>query len=239
MRHLLERIAARLGPPPRVTPFWSPYLDWLTFANAGMLVRGNVASFKYALDHLPSAAALVEVGSFCGLSTNVLTYLLRRAGLSNPLFACDPWTFEGAANDRTLGDGSPVTHMEYRRVVKEAFLRNVTLFSGDHLPHTIESTADEFFAAWDRGETRVDVFGHEARLGGAIAFAYIDGSHEYGQARRDFQNVDRHLERGGFVLLDDSGDRTECDVRRVVAEVKADGRYEVIAHNPNYLFRKR
>jgi len=40
-------------------------------------------------------------------------------------------------------------------------------------------------------------------------------------------------------LFDDSGDNTHWEVRHVVSEVMASGRYEVIANNPNYLFRKK
>jgi Methyltransferase domain len=48
-------------------------------------------------------------------------------------------------------------------------------------------------------EKRIDFFGNAVQLGGPIAFAYIDGSHTYEQSTKDFQNVDRYLEPGGFI----------------------------------------
>jgi len=84
----------------------------------------------------------------------------------------------------------------------------VKMFSGNDLPHTIELLSDPFFAAWDRRDARIDVFGRTTRLGGPIAFCYIDGDHAYAQSRRDFENVDRHLVPGGFILFDDSAGNT-------------------------------
>jgi hypothetical protein len=230
-----------LGPNGQgpLTDSWTDYLSWLSYANAGMLVRGNVDCIDYAIRHLPSAAPLIEIGSFCGLSTNVISYLKRKHGASNRLVTCDRWAFEGAEGGGRLGDCDWIDHPHYKAFVKETYLRNIRMFSAPDLPYTVEKFSDEFFAAWDAGETQVDVLGREIRLGGPIAFCFIDGNHSYDFARRDFENTDRHLEPGGFVLFDDSGDGTDWGVCKVVAEVAASGRYELIANNPNYFFRKR
>jgi len=110
-----------------------------------MLDKGNIDSMDYAIRNLPSAAPMIEIGSFCGLSTNVLTYLKEKRAARNRLITCDRWLFEGAANGEPLGDSTTVTHEEYRRFVKESFLRNVRLFSRYNLPFTVELFSDEFF----------------------------------------------------------------------------------------------
>ena len=53
------------------------YLTWLQFANSGMLNHGNVYAMKYAIENLPTSDPIIEIGSFCGLSTNVLSYFLN------------------------------------------------------------------------------------------------------------------------------------------------------------------
>lgn len=222
-----------------VVSAWSEYLDWLSFANAGMLARGNVDCFDFAMRNLPSRAPMLEIGSFCGLSTNVLTYLKSRHKVEAHLFTCDNWSFEGGGATQFLGDATFVSHAAYREFVKETFLRNVRMFSGHALPYTIEASSEEFFAAWSADQTLRDVFGRSVRLGGPISFCYIDGNHTYGYCRRDFENCDRFLQTGGFVLFDDSSDYSQCDVHRVAREVLSSTRYELIAKNPNYFFRKR
>jgi hypothetical protein len=238
---LLGKLAAR--DKRRVTgavaASWSSYLDWLTFANAGMLDRGNVWSIDYALSHLPSAAPMLEIGSFCGLSTNVIGYLKQRHGVTNRLYTCDRWQFENSDHGTMLGDSKAITHAEYRAFVKATFERNVRFFSSADLPFALELFSDEFFEAWNKRETRSDVFGRECTLGGPLSFCYIDGNHTYENARRDFEHCDEALDRGGFILFDDSADDSGWDVCRVVVEVAASGRYELIAKNPNYLFRKK
>src|SRR4051812_33419942 len=67
------------------------YVSYLSFANAGMLNKGNLLCFDFALSHLPSTNPIVEIGVFAGLSTNILGYYKQRHGVSNRLFNCDRW----------------------------------------------------------------------------------------------------------------------------------------------------
>lgn len=210
------------------------YVSWVVFAVAGMLERGNLSCFEHAIKNLPGDAPVVEIGSFCGLSTNLLTYFKRKHQKTNPLFTCDRWAFEGAEKET-----APCGSEAYREFVKESFLRNARFFSRDDLPHTIEQFSDDFFRLWREGAEVSDVFGRPARLGGAAGFVYIDGNHTYEYAKRDFLNADEFLVPGGFVLFDDSADGSGWEVCRVVKEVEASGRYELVSKSPNYFFRKR
>lgn len=54
------------------------YIDWLTFANADMLSKGNIFCMNLAIKNITSKSPILEIGSFCGLSTNVITYLLSK-----------------------------------------------------------------------------------------------------------------------------------------------------------------
>jgi hypothetical protein len=212
------------------------FVSWLTFANAGMLSRGNLLCFDYAIRNLPDEGAMVEIGVCAGLSTNLLSYYRRRHGVARAFFNCDAWLFEGVVGE-TLG-ASDVRHADYRRFLRDSYLRNVRMFSPGDLPHTVEALSDGFFTAWEGRERRTDLFGREVQLGGPIGFAYIDGDHSYAQSRRDFENVDRHLVPGGFILFDDSADGTKFEVGRLVQEVKGRGDYRVVVKNPNYLVQK-
>jgi hypothetical protein len=213
------------------------YVKWLCFVNAGMLDTGNLYCFDHAIKNIPGDLPMVEIGSFCGLSTNLLAHYRRLNGRSNVLYTCDAWKFEGAEPGQALG-GSIVSHDEYGAFARETFLRNVRMFSRDRLPHTVEKLSGDFFAAWRRGDEVTDVFGQTARLGGPIGFVYIDGDHSYAGARLDFDLSDQSLAPGGFMLFDDSADGSGWEVCKVIEEVKATGRYEVVIANPNYLFRK-
>jgi hypothetical protein len=211
------------------------YVAYLTFANAGMLNKGNLLCFDFAIQNLPSAHPIVEIGSFCGLSTNLLAYYKQKHGVTNPIFNCDRWEFEGAEGN--VGD-TEISHRDYRTFVRESYVRNVRMFSRWGLPNTVEKLSDDFFEAWGREETAGNVFGGLVKLGGPISFCYIDGNHSYEFARKDFLNTDRFLEPGGFILFDDSADGSHWGVCRVIEELKAMDTYEVVAKNPNYLLRK-
>jgi hypothetical protein len=183
-------------------------------------------------------APMIEIGSFLGLSTNIITYFKEKYNAKNPLVTCDKWIFEGAESGSMLGDSKTITHDEYRDFVKETYIRNILMFSRYDLPFTIEQFSDDFFRSWEEKERKTDVFGREYLLGGPISFCYIDGNHSYEFVKRDFYNSDKFLEKDGFILFDDSSFGSGFEVRRVVQEVLSCGRYELLAKNPNYFFKK-
>lgn len=212
------------------------YLNWLEFANAGMLAKGNLYSFNYAIENLPSDNSIVEIGSFCGLSTNIMSYLLKKHNKQNKIFSSDKWIFEGAGENK-LGD-SDVSHAEYREFVRDSFFRNVKMFSKDNLPFTIEEISDDFFAMWEENKQIKDVFERDAKLGGKISFCFIDGNHSYEYVKRDFENTDKFLEKGGFILFDDSADYYDFGSSKLMKEIKNNKNYRVVLKNPDYLIQK-
>ena len=100
MRNLFARAfrkaAYTMEPPVKRTEVSDEYVKWLCFANAGMLDTGNLHLIDTAMKQLPSAAPILEIGSFCGLSANVLTHYKRKYGAKNRLVTCDKWEFENA-----------------------------------------------------------------------------------------------------------------------------------------------
>jgi hypothetical protein len=227
---------SEVAPHSTVIKLEDEYLAWLKRANAGMLHPGNPYCFDYAIANLPSEAPIVEIGSFCGLSTNLITYLKGQHNIHNPLITCDKWMFENVQG--SMVGNSQISHAAYREFVKASYIRNIEMFSEHDLPFTLEMFSDEFFAAWRDCQDSTDVLGRQVRLGGAISFCYIDGNHTYECSKRDFENVDQFLEPGGFILFDDSADGSSWEVNRVAQEVECSGRYDLVIKNPNYLFRK-
>jgi Methyltransferase domain len=230
--------AGRICDPPKQTrTIEDEYLLWLGYANSGMVEPGNSYLIYYVIQRLPSGAPIVEIGTFCGLSANIITHFKRKYGLKNSLFTCDKWDFENVKGRAKIAD-SPILFSDYRTFVRESFIRNVRMFSPDHLPYTIEMNSDEFFSCWQKQCGVTDVFGRAISLGGPVSFCYIDGNHTYEYAKRDFQNCDTFLESGGFILFDDST-LTNFGVWKLMPEIVAGGKYKLIDTNPYHLFQKR
>lgn len=215
----------------------SEYTRWLYYAVPGMTHKGNLYCIDYAIQHLPSSAPLLEIGSFSGLSTNLITYFKLKRNRKNLLFTCDRWEFETADLNEIVGD-SQISHLDYQTFVKESYIRNVKMFSQYDLPFTIEMLSDEFFLAWRQSKHTTDIFNREMKLGGAISFCYIDGNHSYEFVKRDFENCHEFLESGGFILFDDSADGLHFGVTRLVAEICQMSEYRLVVKNPHYLFQK-
>ena len=215
------------------------FLTWVRFAVPGMLARGNVDAMEYAIANMPPGKPILEIGSFCGLSTVVLSYFLDKRSTDAPIFTCDKWEFEGQQLGAHLGDSPCVTHDVYREYVRDTFLRSMQTFAANRLPYTIECLSDEFFRRWFENEKTVDVFGRPVTLGGKISFCYIDANHTYEFAKQDFENTDRALISGGFILFDDSADGSSWEVNKLTREIASGNQYELVSRNPNYLFRKR
>lgn len=213
------------------------YIAWLSFANAGMLHKGNVFCMDYAIKNLPSDNPILEIGSFCGLSTNVISYLLAKHSKTNKIISADKWIFEGSETGAKLGN-STISHQDYREYIKETFKRNVEFFSKNNKPYTIEVFSDEFFDLWKKKTKVNDVFDREIELGGKFSFCYVDGNHTYEYTKRDFENINKNLDIGGYILFDDSADTDPFGLTKLMKEIQNNKNYKLIMKNPNYLFIK-
>lgn len=212
------------------------FLKWLTFINPGMLAPSNLGLINHALRGMPEEGSVIEIGSFAGLSLNHIIHFMQQAGRTNPLVSVDEWYFEGA---RDFLPGSAVSFVDYREHVMDTFRRNLSLFHPNSLPHHVVANSDAFFRLWAANATVVDFFGRRKTLGGPISFAYIDGDHTYEQSLRDFENVDRFLLPGGFIVFDDSADGSDWGSHRTAYEAAARPNYELVDKTPNYCIAKR
>jgi len=230
------------------------FIDRLLCTNLGMLNRGNLFCIDYAIKSIQNEGAVVEIGAFCGQSTNLISYLLFKNGKKNKLFTCDCWVYEGYYDYAMLNESSMpkdtkylntvgfhpyITRNEYIKFVREEFARNVRMFSKPNLPYAFDGTSDEFFKLWETRKEISDLFDQRVKLGGDISFCFIDGNHYYEFVRRDFENADKFLTKGGFILFDDSADDCPFDSRKVAQEVLKDNRYRFVMKNPHYLFQKK
>ena len=231
------------------------FITWLKYIVPGGLHPGNIQCFEYAIKNLPDESPIVEIGTFAGLSTNIFSYYKWRYHKHNTLITCDRWIFEFAPF-LTLGSAealeamktipvanTPISHAKYRQFVRDSYLRNTQMFAWESLPYTVELFSDEFFAEWEKQSLVPDVFARVIKLGGSIGFCYIDGNHSFEFTKRDFENCDKYLTVGGFILFDDSADGSTWGSAAflqelVKTEVLEKQRYEVVMRNPNYLIRK-
>lgn len=217
------------------------YLTWLNRMNIGFLELGNLYCFDFAIRNLPASLPIVEIGTYGGLSANVMTYYKAFYQRQNRLITVDPWYFVDM-NETMREDllvAKPLSSQELRQFIKSRCLDNLKYFSDFDLPYLLELFSDHFFEAWAANQSLLDVFGRSITLGGEIGFAYIDGDHSYAQVYRDFCHCDRFLVPGGYLLFDDSADGSGWDVCEVVKKVLDRADYELIIKNPNYFFRKK
>ena len=232
----LVRVAKTLIPPRVVPSQRDEFLTWLTFIDPGMLDPGNLALMSHSIRAMPDAGAVIEIGSFAGLSLNHIIHMMRQAGRLNSVFSVDEWRFGG---DNSLIPGSSVRFPDCRDHVIETFRRNLLLFHSERLPRHIVVSSDEFFRLWTQKAEVVDFFGRVTALGGPISLAYIDGDHTYEQSWRDFENVDRLLLPGGFIIFDDSADGSDWGSNRTAREAAARPDYELVDKTWHYCIAKR
>lgn len=197
----------------------------------------------YAIKNMPEADVVLEIGSWGGLSTNLQLHLMRKYGRKEQFMGCDPWIYEGIHDDVKGAtdniDGSAVVkRIDYMDYIVQSFQRSVQLFHPNNLPYTISATSDAFFELYNRNAVVTDVFGRSKKLGGRLAYCYIDGNHAYDYAKRDFENAAKHLVPGGFILLDDSWDGSHYGSARLMDEIRKNRSFQIVGKNPNHLIRK-
>ena len=209
----------------------------------GMLREGNIYLIDHAIQNMPQKGNVIEIGSYGGLSTNLILYLLKKHKREEPLFNCDPWIYEGyedykGTSSEFMDGRNDIERIEYMNYIKQSFINSINFLTKDRLPHTFELKSDVFFQKYTEKQTLVDLFGKEVTLGAPISFAYIDGDHAYNSAKKDFENVAKFLLTGGFVLFDDSEDGSKMGSAKLMKELTKDIRFKLIDKNPNYLFQK-
>jgi hypothetical protein len=208
----------------------------------GMLIDGNIYLIDYAIRNIPVDGAIIEIGIYGGVSTNLICYLLLKYDKHNLFFNCDPWIYEGY-EDKHKSPGlfidgrTGILRTSFMEYVKTAYLNSVKLLN-KRLPHTFHCKADAFFDLWRNQVKTTDIFNAGVTLGGGISFAYIDGDHSYETAKSDYLNILEYLVTGGFILFDDSHDALSFGSARLMREALENKDLELVMKNPNYLFRK-
>ncbi|MEI7977520.1 MAG: class I SAM-dependent methyltransferase [Bacteroidota bacterium] len=189
----------------------------------GMLHDGNIPLIETAIKNMPNNGNVIEIGSYGGLSTNLIIYLMQKHKRNNTMLNCDAWIYEGF-NDQIKNnilhiDGRvDVLREDYSNYMKKAFINATKFISIKNLPHSFHMKSDLFFSKWNKQETETDLFGREVKLGGEISFAYIDGGHSYEVVLNDFENVANHLVIDGFMLIDDSAPHLNFGSAKIIGK---------------------
>ena len=210
----------------------------LSMAIPGFLHPGNLYCFDYAIKNIPSSAPIIEIGSFSGLSTNILNYYLKLYDKKNKIICSDPWEIPLKTGDHRRKNKIFISKKQLRDFIKSNFIKSIKGFSKDNLPYLVESYSNIFFKIWKQGRVTHDVLGRSIKLGGKISFCYIDGDHSYKQAKKDFENADNYLEKGGYLLFDDSAPYSIYGLSRLMDEILENGKYKLVIRNPNFFFQK-
>lgn len=212
-----------------------PALERVIPSIPGWLDPGHLYCFDYAIKNLPDTKPIIEIGTFAGLSTNVILYYLNKYGKTNQLYSTDWFLRDIEPNESIALLKDP---LELSGYLKELFVRNVRFFSPNSNNAAFDLASDDFFNYWKQGQAQTDLFGNQVVPGTKISFAYIDGNHKYEFAKRDFDNVDKILIKGGYILFDDSAGYTKWGSRDVAIEAVKSGKYKVIKKNPHYFVQK-
>ncbi len=201
----------------------------------GWLEKGHIYCFDYAIKNIPENYPILEIGTFAGLSTNVMLYFLKKHKKNNVLYTTDWYLRDIQPDENICYLKDPCSLSGF---LKESFVRNTRFFNPDAPIFSYDFPSDDFFAWWNSQAEQTDLFGNTTKPAGKIAFAYIDGNHQYDYAKRDFENVDSILIPGGFILFDDSAGYTRWGSRYVAIEALKSGKYRVIKQNPHYFVQK-
>lgn len=214
-----------------------------TVIGEGMLHDGNIYSIDYALKNIPKKGIILEIGSYGGLSTNLILYLLKKYNMNHKMYGCDAWIYEGYNDNdsiikNTIDGRSDINRIDYMNHIKNSFIESTKLLSNENLPYTCHLKSDDFFKKWNNNETFHDVFNRDFKINDKIAFAYVDGNHSYEQTKKDFENVSKKLMLNGFVLIDDTAENLDFGSVLFAKEILNNSEFKLVFKNPNYLFQK-
>ncbi len=217
-----------------------PYIDWIKVGVVGWCPDSNIEIIDECMKQLPKGA-VIEIGSFCGLSASIIAHSLRRHKRDNALFTVDNWFYEGYVPGASISDA--FSSDDWRQHTENVFELSLKL-SAKKIKHAhIKLNSNDFFEQWKNNQLVVALNGQSEQLGGDIAFAYIDGDHSYTQSKQDFMHVDQFLVPGGFVFLDDTGAQSGFGCKDVAKEIQLSSKYQQVFQDPegkaNKCFQKK
>jgi hypothetical protein len=209
----------------------------------GMLHEGNIYLIDFAIRNMPSDGYVIEIGSYGGLSTNLILHLLNKHNKNNLLLGCDAWQYEGyndfkGTKANYIDGNTKISRKEYMNYIKEAFINTTKFLNPNSLPYICHLNSNDFFMRWGNKESLTDVFGRKFSITKKISFAYIDGDHSYNQTKKDFFNVSQNLMVNGYILIDDSADNLSFGSAKFISVIKQNPNFKIVDKNPNYLIQK-
>ena len=214
-----------------------------TIIGEGMLHEGNIYLMDYAIKNMPNDGVVFEIGSYAGLSTNVMLHLLNTHNKEHLFIGCDAWIYEGLNDSKEVIkkhiDGrDDISRTDYETYIRTAFINSINLLHPNRKPFTCHLTSDAFFKIWNTTNEFTDIFNRTFSINKEISFCYIDGNHSFEQTKKDFENVDLKLKINGFIFIDDSAKHLKFGSSTFITEIKKNTKYKVIDNNPNYLIQK-
>lgn len=156
----------------------------------GWRYRQDLALLYTLARDVPGEEAVLEIGSYRGLSTTALALGIQDRSRPTALHAVDPHTGDRQDLERSGLDLKP-SEMEFRRNIERAGVAELVV------AHVM--TSDELAGRWERPALRV---------------LFIDGWHSYDAVRKDIANFAPLVTSSGVVLIDDHLNYE--DVRRAV-----------------------
>jgi len=209
----------------------------------GMLHDGNIYLMNFAIKNMPEDGIIFEIGSYGGLSTNLILHLLKKHHKNNVFFGCDAWVYEGYNDYKVISEShidgrDDIDRKDYMNYIKNSFVVSTQFLHPKKLPFTCHLTSDAFFEKWNANEEFTDVFDRSFYMSDRISFCYIDGDHSYEQTKKDFENVASKLKINGFLLIDDSTKHLSYGSAKFVKEILRNSDFKLVDANPNYLFQK-
>jgi len=191
-------------PAPRRLLLTRPLLDrskaidgWLEEDEADLVI----AATADAVQRLPGAQAVVEIGSYCGRCTVLLGGVIQAVSPDSRVYAIDTHDGVVGAVDRGIRTTAPTI---------ERFTANVVAAG---LTNFVEAIREPSYqVAWEQ----------------PIAVLVIDGLHDYVNVARDFRHFESFVCHGGIVLFHDYADYFP-GVRGFVDELLDTGAYRKVA----------
>ena len=145
----------------------------------GWRYRQDLALLYALARDVPGGEAVLEIGSYRGLSTTALALGIRDRALRTELHAVDPHTGDRQDLEQS-GLGLKPSEADFRRNIEQAGVADLVT--------THVMTSDDLAHGWDRPPLRV---------------VFIDGWHSYDAVRSDIANFAPLVTESGVVLIDD------------------------------------
>lgn len=211
------------------------YISYFNFLLGGEIHKGNLELISFVFSKIKNHSNILQIGTFTGKTTIVMDYLARTNNKTFNFIDCDYFKFVEFEKNWFEKNKFSISSSDYDNFIFENYKNNVDFFKIN--VQTFKMDSLKFLEKISKNEEIVDIKDKKLKVKN-FDFVFLDGWHSYEHTKKEFEFIEKLLNKNSYILFDDSYMLSGWGVDKLMTDIKKKKNFKFISRMPNYLFQK-